>query len=524
MLVFQPWKSWTTIIVCVLGVLLALPNLASRATLDKLPSWLPKNQISLGLDLQGGVHLLLEVDLASVTTEQLNNSLDALRTQLIKEKIGYTSLTVDKQQILVTLRDPADAAKLQPLVHTVDADLTVTTQPNGVVTIGFSPQAQTARQTDAVERSINVVRKRIDELGTREPTIAREGADRILVQVPGYDDPEKLKELIGKTAKLTFQMVDPTGDVEEAEKGHVPPGDELVPAEQSGPKQLNQAVYLLRKRVIVDGGDLLTANFTFRDNEPVIVFKFNASGARRFGDATTQNVGKLFAIVLDGHVLSAPVIREPFLGGTGEISGSFTSESAQNLALLLRAGALPAPLTILEQSAVGPDLGADSIRAGTTACVVAVGLVAVFMVLFYGLFGIYADIALFFNLALLIAALSLLGATLTLPGIAGIALTLGMAVDANVLVNERIREEVRMGRTMISAIDAGFTRAYATILDANFTHLIAGGCLFMLGSGPVKGFAVTLCLGILTSLFTTIMVSRLFVVWWLRRRPKLLPI
>jgi protein-export membrane protein SecD len=283
---------------------------------------------------------------------------------------------------------------------------------------------------------------------------------------------------------------------------------------------------VIKRHVLIDGQNLTDAQATFdQNNEPVVSFKFDDLGARRFGDATTANVGKLFAIVLDNKVISAPVIREPILGGSGQISGNFTIQSAQDLALLLRAGALPAPLTIIEERTVGPDLGADSIRAGATASFVAIVLVAVFMVLFYGLFGIYANIALFFNLCLLLSALSILGATLTLPGIAGIALTMGMAVDANVLVNERIREEVRNGRSVMSAIDNGFSRAYATIIDANVTHLIAGAFLFELGSGPVKGFAVTLCLGIVTSLFTTTMVSRMLVVWWLRStRPKTIPI
>jgi protein-export membrane protein SecD len=527
MLFFQPWKTWTVVIVCLLGVIFASPNLVDRKIIDSLPSWLPKRQVSLGLDLQGGSHLLLEADIGSVVKERMNGDLDTLRTHLIKQKIGYTSLAVENGRIAVTLRDPADLDKVRTEATAVDPELEVTAQPNGAVAIQYSEHAIDALATQAVAQSVEVVRKRVDELGTREPTIAREGTSRILVQVPGYDDPERLKAMIGKTAKLTFQMVDDTADPTEVAAGHVPPGDDLLSYNSAGDKEKpSQTPILVRKRITVDGGDLVSAQAGFdgQNGQPVINFRFNSIGSHKFGEATQQNVGKRFAIVLDNKVLSAPVIREPILGGSGQISGSFTTASATDLAGMLNAGALPTPLTIIEERTVGPDLGADSIHAGALAAFIAVILVAVFMVLFYGLFGIYADIALFFNLALLMAALSLLGATLTLPGIAGMALTMGMAVDANVLVNERIREEVRLGRTMISAIDAGFSKAYATIVDANVTHLIAGIFLFWLGSGPVKGFAVTLCLGILTSLFTTIMVSRLLVVWWLRGRPKVLPI
>jgi preprotein translocase subunit SecD len=525
MLNFQPWKTWTVIIVCLLGVLLAAPNTVGRNVLDQLPSWVPTRQVSLGLDLQGGSHLLLEVDVKSVTKERLNGALDALRTELLKQKIGYTALAVEGENIALSLRNAADAETLKPALRQVDPDLELTTGANGAFTIAYTPQSVEARKRAAVDQSIEIIRRRVDETGTKEPTIQRQGEDRILVQLPGIDNPEHVKELLGRTAKLTFRLVDVNASVDEAQHGKLPPGDEVLPLEENGAKRTGSTgAYVVRKRVMVDGADLIGAQASFRNSEPIITFKFNAVGARRFGEATRDNVGKPFAIVLDNKVISAPRINEPILGGSGEISGSFTVQTANDLALLLRAGALPAPLTILEERTVGPDLGADSIRAGTIASLVAVALVAGFMVLFYGLFGIYANIALFFNLSLLLGALSFLGATLTLPGIAGIALTMGMAVDANVLVNERIREEVRAGRGMISAIDAGFSRAYATIIDANVTHFIAGAFLFELGSGPVKGFAVTLCIGITTSLFTTIMVSRLLVIWWLRRRPKMLPI
>jgi protein-export membrane protein SecD len=377
-----------------------------------------------------------------------------------------------------------------------------------------------------LEQSIEIVRRRIDETGTKEPTIQREGSDRILVQLPGIDNPEHVKELLGKTAKMTFQLVDTSISPEDARRGRLPPGDDILPGiddarHAGGPKQ----EYVVQKRIMVSGDSLTDAQATFQNNEPVVSFKFDSNGGRRFGDATKANVNKPFAIVLDGKVISAPVIREPILGGQGVISGSFTTQTANDLALLLRAGALPAPLTILEERTVGPDLGADSIHAGTLASLVGVILVVAFMLVFYGLFGAFADIALFFNLCLMMASLSLLGATLTLPGIAGIALTMGMAVDANVLIYERIREEVRGGRTLLSALEAGFARAFGTILDSHVTTLVAGALMFWLGSGPVKGFAVTLCLGVLTSLFSAILVTRLQIVTWVRRtRPKAIPI
>ncbi|HVJ51320.1 MAG TPA: protein translocase subunit SecD [Aliidongia sp.] len=524
MLNFQPWKTWTVIVICLLGVLLALPNAVSRQTLDRLPGWVPAKQVSLGLDLQGGSHLLYEVDLKSVTKERLNGALDVLRTELLKEKIGYTNLSVGDDKLSVALRDPNDLEKLKTILHDkVDVDLRLTQAPNGAITVAYTPESIAARARTIIEQSIEIIRRRVDETGTKEPTIQREGDDRILVQLPGIDDPERVKALIGKTAKMTFQLVDTNVSPEDAEHGKLPPGDEIVPSDENN-QRAGAANWVVRKRVVVEGGDLVSAEPTMQDAQWVISFKFNTSGGRKFGDVTKENIGKPFAIILDHKAISVPVIQSAILGGSGVITGSFTAKSASDLALLLRAGALPAPLSIIEERTVGPDLGADSIRAGTIASLVAIVLVATFMLLFYGLFGVYANIALFFNLCLLMAALSVLGATLTLPGIAGIALTMGMAVDANVLVNERIREEMKNGRGVISSIDAGFTRAYATIVDANVTHFIAGAFLFELGSGPVKGFAVTLCLGIATSLFTTIMVSRLLVVWWLRGRPKMLPI
>ncbi len=524
MLYFQTWKVILILAACALGVIFSVPNLFQAATVDSWPSYVPKRQVSLGLDLRGGSHLLLEVDMASVERERLNGLVDEIRGALLDAKLGYTGLAVEGDHVSFSLRDAGDLNALRATLLKLDPDLEVNLAASGVSTVKFTDTAIQARQRSAVDQSIEIVRRRIDETGTKEPTIQREGEDRILVQLPGVENPEHVKELLGRTAKMTFQLVDTDVAPGDARAGNLPPGDELLPSADNRPG--SPQFYAVKRRVMVSGDTLTDAQATFQNgNEPVVSFTFDSAGARRFGDATNSNVGKPFAIVLDNKVISAPVIREPILGGRGVISGNFTVQSASDLALLLRAGALPAPLTVLEERTVGPDLGADSIRAGTTACLVGVALVVVFMIVFYGLFGLFADIALFFNLCLMLATLSFLGATLTLPGIAGIALTMGMAVDANVLIYERIREEVRGGRSMISSLQAGFERAFGTILDSHVTTLVAGILMFFLGSGPVKGFAVTLSIGVLTSLFSAILVTRLQIVTWLRRsKPKEIPI
>jgi protein-export membrane protein SecD len=524
MLYFANWKIILICAICAAGVVLSIPNLFTEQQLAAMPSWLPHKQVALGLDLRGGSYLLLEVDVAAAERERLNSVEESVRKALLDAKIGYTGLANQGNAVAFTIRDPAQIATARQVLGRLDNDLTVEIAADGAGTVRFRQAALDARRRQAVDQSIEIIRRRIDETGTKEPTIQRQGQDRILVQLPGVDNPEHVKALLGRTAKLTFQLVDTAVNMEEARRGRLPAGDEILPAQDEhgggGPTQ-----YVVRKRVMVGGDTLVDAQATFHDNEPVVSFKFDTVGARRFGDATRENVGKPFAIVLDNKVISAPVIREPILGGSGVISGSFTVQSASDLALLLRAGALPAPIKILEERTVGAQLGADSVHSGTVASIVAVLLVIIFMVLFYGLFGVFADIALIFNLCLMLAALSLLGATLTLPGIAGIALTMGMAVDANVLIYERIKEELRGGRTMLSSLEAGFTRAFGTILDSHITTLFAGILLYWLGSGPVKGFAVTLSIGVLTSLFSAILVTRLQIVEWLRRwRPKEIPL
>ena len=524
MVYFAKWKIVLITIVCLLGIAYAAPNFIPRATLEGVPDFVPHKQISLGLDLQGGSHLLLEVQVDAVIKERLSSLVDAVRGSLRRAKIGYRGLGVRGQGVTFTVRDPDDLSTARQLVRRTEGDVEVTSDGNRVIAL-LTEQALRDRRSAALQQSIEIVRRRIDETGVREPTIQRQGLDRILVQLPGIKDPERIKRLLGKTAKMTFQLVDVSMSASQAQLGRPPPGALLLPSAEEVDAEGKPVMYLVRKRVMVSGEMLIDAQPTVQDARPVVSFRFDAVGGRRFGNVTRRNVKRPFAIVLDGKVISAPVIQEPILGGSGIISGSFSVQTARDLALLLRAGALPAPLTVLEERTVGPGMGADSIRAGKIASVLAVVLVIVFMGAAYGRFGLMADAALVINMLLIAASLSLLQATLTLPGIAGIVLTVGMAVDANVLIFERIREEQRNGRTPMSAVDSGYGRALTTIIDANLTTFIAAILLFQFGSGPIKGFAVTLAIGLATSMFTAIMVTRLMVILWLRRaRPQRLPL
>ncbi|MCB9946760.1 MAG: protein translocase subunit SecD [Rhodospirillaceae bacterium] len=528
MVYFPKWKIILVLAVCALGIIYALPNILPRATVQdwqqSLPSWMPTSQVNLGLDLQGGSHLLLRVQWEDVLTNRLDSIVDGLRRGLRQADIGYVELGRTDTTAGFTLRDPDRRDEALAIAEEVDDQVTASVDENGRVTVAFAEGALPDLRDNALGQSIEIIRRRIDELGTTEPIIQRQGEDRILVQVPGVD-PERVRDLIGRTASMTFQLVDHETSVVDARAGRLPPGSQLLPSSEADEAGEPLRDYVVRKRVELSGDNLVDAQPTFQDGAPVVSFRFDSAGARRFADITEENVGRQFAIVLDGEVISAPVIRTPILGGAGIIEGGFTVQSATDLALLLRAGALPAALTILEERSVGPGLGADSIAAGKIAAAIGFVAVVIFMFISYGMFGLMANLALVFNLALLMAGLSILQATLTLPGIAGIVLTIGMAVDANVLIFERIREEIRQGRSPISAIDAGYSRALTTIVDSNVTTLIAAVLLFALGSGPVKGFAVTLSLGIVSSMFTAIMFTRLLVVTWLRRtRPKTIPI
>jgi len=535
MLHFSRFKTAAILIITAVGILFALPNVLPQSVLAVLPSWLASSRITLGLDLQGGSHILLEVDAAALRKERAEAVRDEVRRVLREQKIGYSNLAVRDASVTLRLRDAADTQRavveLRKLAAPVtnnlfgsssgEMDLTVGSAADGVVTVSLTEAGLNARVRAAVDQSIEIIRRRIDQLGTVEPNIQRQGADRILVQVPGLQDPQRLKSLLGQTAKLSFRMVDLSMSPEQAAEGRPPPDSEVLQGQDGRP-------YLVEKQIRVSGEDLVDAQPGFDQNsrEPIVSFRFNTNGARRFAATTQDAVGRPFAIVLDNQVISAPVIREPILGGSGQISGSFTVQQANDLAILLRAGALPAPLKVVEERTVGPSLGADSIESGKVAAYVATGLVTVFMIAVYGLFGIFALIALAVHVTLMFALQSILGATLTLPGIAGVVLTIGMAVDSNVVIFERIRDEAREGRSAISAIDKGFVNALGTILDANVTSLATALILFLLGgSGPVRGFAVTYILGLLTTLFTAYTLTRLMIAWWVKwQRPASLPI
>ncbi|MBS3649629.1 protein translocase subunit SecDF [Pseudaminobacter sp. 19-2017] len=534
MLYFSRWKTIGIWAVVLIGVIFALPNLLSEQTRASLPGWIPSRPMTLGLDLQGGSHILLAVDRNDMIAERLQAVRDDIRTLLRDARIGYTGLAGTGRTVQVRIRDANEVEKAkqalnsltQPVTSSVFGagnihELTLEEPEPGLFRYTLTDEGINYRTSSAVTQSIEVLSRRVNELGTTEPIIQRQGSDRILVQVPGLQDPQRLKEILGQTAKLTFQMVDQSMPVQEAIQGRAPAGSSVLYSTDDPP-----VPYLIEDRVIVSGENLVDAQATFdqRTNEPVVSFRFDGKGAARFGQATQQNVGRLFAIILDKEVISAPQIREPILGGTGQISGNFTPQSANDLAVLLRAGALPADLTIVEERTVGPSLGEDSIQAGQMAGIVGSVLVVFFMIGAYGFLGWIANVALAANVILLVAILSALGATLTLPGIAGIVLTVGMAVDSNVLIYERIREERRAGRSIIQSVDTGFKKALATILDSNITTLIAAVVLFFLGSGPVRGFAVTLAIGILTTVFTAFTLTRLLVAVWLKRsKPKELP-
>jgi len=528
------WTRIFTIIVVVAGILIALPNALSDKVRAKFPSWLPSQTVNLGLDLQGGSYLLLQVDLDQVTRDRAESMVGDIRSGFRKAKIPLTDLNGHGDTVSVRVTDPARIEDARTLLNTINPTVTGAvlgvggkqydmTEQGGVFTLHMTDAFKTTTRQQVLDQSVEVVRRRIDELGTREPSIERSGDDRILVQVPGLQDPTQLKIILGKTAKMSFRLVDESADPNAAV---APIGDEILPVLNENKNAAVRKVAVQRR--IAVAGDRLTdagSGFDQRTGSPVITFRFDSVGAREFGDVTKEHVGHRFAIVLDNQVIMDANIQEPILGGSGQITGSFTTQTTNNIAILLRAGALPAPLKILEERTVGAELGADSVNAGRYSALAGLGLVALFMFLRYGLFGLFADVALALNVILLLAFLTLFGATLTLPGIAGIVLTMGMAVDANVLIFERIREEQRNGRGMLASIDQGFARARATIFDANMTHLIASLILFELGQGPVKGFAVALGVGIITSFFTSVMVTRLIVISWLNTaRPRTLTI
>ncbi len=551
MLNLPRWQTIVIIAITVLSGLFALPNMLPSSVLDVLPHWYSQNRINLGLDLRGGAHFLLEADLRSVLTERLTNLSDSVRADLRKQQVGIKDVHVEPGRALtVTLRDEAQRPKAVEAIRALDPSLVISGSGD-TIRLAYSEQELFRRKKEVIDQSIEILRRRVDETGTLEPTIVRQGDERILLQVPGIKDTTDLKRKINQTAKLTFHLVNE--DVAAAGANipaTLPPTTSLVPTREGmqelrrnnpkaweeiqaanprmSPEQIcrryqPQCLPVL-KRVVVGGEDLDDSKATFEQQQggrPIISFTFNSAGGRAFCAATRANIGKRLAIQLDGEIISAPVVQSAICGGSGIITGSFTTQQTQEQALLLRSGALPATLTIIEERTVGADLGADAIRAGTVAALVGTALVALVMFVSYGpVFGGFANLAMLVNLLMVFAGMSILGASLTLPGIAGLVLTVGMAVDSNVLIYERVREEKALGRSAFSSIATGYERAMSAIIDANLTTLIAGVLLFGFGSGPIRGFATTLSLGLLTSMFSSTIFTRMLLAVWVRwRRP-----
>ena len=528
MLYFSPAKIGAILAACLAALIFATPNFFSADTVKSWPDWLPKQQLSLGLDLRGGAHLLLTMDTNELRENTLKNLREDVRARLREAKIGVvgTGLAEDGVRVRVGRASDQEAAitALNPLSEPLsnnfltgsnERNLTIERQGAQGILLKLTDAGINQRVTDAMSGAIETVRRRIDSFGTTEPTIARQGRDRILVQVPGIEDTAGLKKLIGKTAKLSFHAVHPTQG-QSSQKQPTRGGYRSFDADPSS--EYSGSFFYLKDVPVVAGDDLVEAapGFDQRTQEPIITFRFNQLGARKFGKFTSENVNRPFAIVLDNKVLSAPNIREPILGGSGQISGGFSVEGANQLAIQLKSGALPAKLTIVEERTVGPSLGADSIEAGRLAGIVGVIATIILTIFVYGTFGIFAVAGLMINGLMIVAIMSTIGSVLTLPGIAGLILTIGMAVDANVLIYERIREELRNGKNAVAAIDAGFGRAMVTILDSQLTTFAAAVIMFWLGSGPIRGFAVTLSIGIFTSIFTAVTVVRLMVAMWVR--------
>ena len=497
-------------------MLLAVPTISPKLA-PYFPSWI--QPIPLGLDLKGGAQLLLEVDTDVMLKEKSAQLYDETRSALIdrsKGVIRFSELRNTGNGVSLVVRESDEVSKAKGRLRSVLGNGVDVTSSGKTLTITYTSKAREEMIQDAMNRSIEIVRRRIDALGTKEPSIQSQGGKYILVQLPGVDNPEHIKELIGRTAKMTFHLVNENITNEQLSSGHAPSGTMFLDYMENPGQKV--AVY---SRVEVSGDSLKNSEASFdQNNMPVVTTEFDASGARRFAKLTTEHVNERFAIVLDDKVLSAPTIREPIPGGRGQISGNFTLQSAKDLAVLLRSGALPAPLEVIEERTVGAGLGADTIATGKIGSVVGVLFVLVFMAMLYGIFGLFADIVLIVNLLMIVGVSALFGATLTLPGIAGIVLTLGMAVDANILPFERIRDEVRAGVPTLRAVDYGFTRSTKTVLDGELTNLICALILFQFGAGPIRGFAVTLSIGVATTLFTCLLLTRVFVDYYMNGKSK----
>jgi preprotein translocase subunit SecD len=529
MLDFPRWKRWSVALLCLIGIAFAIPSFVPESQVAKWPGFLPSAQINLGLDLAGGSHLLLEADTSDVAKQRLDQMEETIRVGMRRAspRIEIGEISTSGGRLSFMVRDPAQVdsavefarAQTQPVgMGPRDWDVTVMDQ-NRVVMTPTAAGIEAALDS-AMATAREVVYNRVDPEGTKEVTVVRQGARRILVQVPGLEDPEGLKTLLGKTARLEFKLVDLTADPAQVQAGRAPAGSQVLPMSEGGGR-----IAVLR-RAMVTGDRLINAQqgFDATTNEAVVNITFDSAGGRSFARVTRENVGKPFAIVLDNVVLSAPNINEPILGGQAQISGSFTVDSANQLSVALRSGKLPVRLTVVEERTVGPDLGADSIRLGVIAGTVGTLGVLIFMVLTYGRFGVYANIALILNVVTILGVMAIFNSSLTLPGIAGFVLTIGAAVDANVIINERIREEQKRGRNVMQAIEHGYNEARTAIFDANITNVIAGMLLYYFGSGPVKGFAIVMMIGIVTSVFTAVTVTRMFVSVWLDKRPTVLRI
>ncbi|MEJ7926253.1 protein translocase subunit SecD [Sphingobium sp. AN641] len=525
MLSFPRWKVLAIILPLLIGVLCAIPSFLPDSTVAHLPSAL-RTRVNLGLDLSGGSHLLLEASTDDVARQRLANMEEQIRTELRRgtPRIAVGDISSRDGKLSFMVRDPrqVDAAveRIRPMTQgaglTGQRDFNVEVVNSSTIVVTPTSAGIDNAVKGAMEVATEVIRKRIDEMGTREPTIQQQGSNRIVVQVPGLQDPKALKDLLGQTAKLEFKLVDTAADPSEVAQGRAPVGSEILPY-PGNPSGV--PLIAVKRQVMVSGEELTDATQSYdqQTNEPLVSIRFNGAGGRKFGQVTSQNVNRPFAIILDGTVLSAPNINEPILGGSAQISGSFTVESANQLAIALRSGKLPVALAVVEERTVGPQLGADSIRSGLIASIIAVTAVAAFMFVSYGRFGMYANMAVAINVLVILGVMGILNATLTLPGIAGFVLTIGTAVDANVLIYERIREERRRGRNVVQAVEHGYKEASRTIFEANVTHAIAGGIMLALGSGPVKGFAIVLLIGIATSVFTAVTFTRMVVANWLRR-------
>jgi preprotein translocase subunit SecD len=522
MLDFPRWKVWSIWLTVAIGIFLAIPSLLPSAAKEKWAAWLPNQSISLGLDLAGGSQLLLEADIQDAAKQRLQAMEDTVSTELRRDprvEIGDVSTSGGRLSFMVRNPQQLDTAVerlralTQPVGLTGNRDWDVQVVDGTRIVLTPTPSGASRAMKDAMTVARDVVRRRIDPQGTKEITVINQGERRILVQVPGVEDPEALKKLIGQTARLEFKLVDQSANISDVQQGRAPPGSQVLPmADGTG----NIAV---KRRVMVSGDQIVKANQAFdQDGQPVVSIGFNSAGARRFGRVTQENVNKPFAIILDEKVLSAPNINEPILGGQAQISGNFTVQSATDLAVSLASGKLPVKLNVIEERTVGPDLGKDSIRKGVIASILATVAVILFMLVTYGRFGLYTTLGLIVNALLILGLMSLFNASLTLPGIAGFVLTIGAAVDANVLINERIREELRRGRRTLDAIDTGYREASTAIFDANITNVIAAGLMWYFGSGPIRGFAVVLMIGIVTSVFTAVNFTRMLVALWVRRK------